>query len=288
MRNFWIVLGSEANWRQALISKGIWGLEETLHDKLYWLAILPDDLILFYVTGRVKGIIGYGIVRSKFYQDVPLWGAEKREGRVKWPLRFEFDVEFLLPENRWEDGKVSVPRGARFRQPLILKEWEEVEPIILQLNPNASFGSLQGISVPPPLVKAEVPPPTHEDIKNLLLEIGKLQSYVTDCEFPMGTQRLDVVWRRLPESVPTYAFEVQVGGDLYHALGKLKHAHDIWNSRIFLVASADALDAVNQLLAGTFHEIQPTLRFIEAEKIQSLHQSKRNIYQIERDLGLIP
>jgi len=288
MRNFWIVPGSEENWRQALISKGIWGLEETIHDKLYWLAILPDDLILFYVTGKVKGIIGYGIVRSKFYQDTPLWGAEIREGHVRWPLRFEFDVEFLLPENRWKDEGVSVPGGAGFRQPLILKEWEGVEPIILELNPNASLELLQGISIPPALVKAELPSLTHEDIKNLLLEIGKLQSYIADSEFPMGTERLDVVWRRLPESVPTYAFEVQVGGDLYHALGKLKHAHDVWNSRIFLVASIDALDAVNQLLAGTFHEIQPVLRFIEIEKIHSLHQSKWDIYQIERDLGLIP
>lgn len=288
MRNFWIVPGSEENWRQSLISKGIWGLEETTHDKLYWLAILPDDLILFYVSGKVKGIIGYGIVRSKFYQDVPLWASEIREGRVKWPLRFEFDVEFLLPENRREDGKVSVPRGAKFRQALILKEWEEVKLIIWELNPGASLEFLQETTLPPPLVEAEIPSPTHEDIKNLLLEIGKLQGYVADPEFPMGRERLDIVWRRLPESVPTYAFEVQVGGDLYHALGKLKHAHDIWNSRIFLVGSLDTLDAVNQLLAGTFHEIQPVLRLIEIGRIQSLYQSKRNIYQIERDLGLIP
>ena len=51
---------------------------------------------------------------------------------------------------------------------------------------------------------------------------------------------------------------------------------------------ADALHTVNPLLAGTFHEIQPMLRLIEIEKIRDLHQSKLNIYQIERDLGLIP
>jgi len=124
--------------------------------------------------------------------------------------------------------------------------------------------------------------------KNLLQEIGKLQGYIANTEFSMGAERLDVVWRRLPESVPTYVFEVQVGGDLYHALGKLKHAHDIWNSRIFLAASSDELGSVNQLLSGTFHEIQPVLRFIEIEKIRNLHRSKRDIYEIECDLGLIP
>ena len=115
-----------------------------------------------------------------------------------------------------------------------------------------------------------------------------MQAYVANPEFPMEAERLDVVWRRLPESVPTYVFEVQIGGDLYHALGKLKHAHDIWNSRIFLVASVDDLAKVNQLLSGTFHEIKSLVRFIEIEKIQSLHESKRNIYEIEKDLGLIP
>lgn len=291
MRSFWIIPGSEENWRQALISKGIWGLEETPVDKVYWLATKPNDLILFYVSGKIKGIVGYGIIRSKFFQDVPLWKAEIQEDRVKWPLRFEFDVEFLLPENRWKDEKIPVARGGGFRQPLMPKKWEDIEPIIRALNPTIpteSMESLRGISILPPVVKAEVVSPTHEDIKNLLLEIGKLQGYIANTEFPMEAERLDVVWRRLPESVPTFAFEIQVAGDLYHAIGKLKHAHDIWNTRIFLVASADELGAVNKLLSGTFHEIQPVLRFIETEKIQSLHQSKQNIHQIERDLGLIP
>jgi hypothetical protein len=288
VRNFWIVPGSEENWRQALISKGIWGLEEATLDKVFWLAIASNDVILFYVSGKVKGVVGYGIIRSKFYQDVPLWKAEIQEGRVKWPLRFEFDVEFLLPENKWKDEKISLPRGGMFRQPLILKKLEEIESIVQALNPSVSIESLREISLPTPPAEAEEVSPTHEDIKNLLQEIGKLQGYIADTEFSMGVERLDVVWRRLPESVPTYAFEVQVGGDLYHALGKLKHAHDIWNSRIFLVASSDDLGAVNQLLSGTFHEIQPVLRFIETEKIQNLHQSKRNIYEIECHLGLIP
>jgi len=288
MRNFWIVPGSEKNWRQSLISKGIWGLEDTIFKKLYWLAIQPNDVILFYISGEVKGIVGYGIIRSKFYQDVPLWDAEIREGCVKWPLRFEFDIDFILPQNMWIDKKIPISDKAGFRQPLILKKWEEVKSLIKALNPDVALEALEKISVHTIPTKGEKITPTHENIKKLLLEIGKLQAYVANVEFPMGSQRLDVVWRRLPESVPTYVFEVQVGGDIYHALGKLKHAHDIWNSRIFLVASANDLGTVNDLLSGTFHEIQPILKFIGIEKIQSLHQAKRNIYNIETELGIIP
>ncbi len=289
MKNFWIVPGSEKNWKQALTSKGIWGLEKKTLDQVYWLALAPNDLILFYVTGKVKGIVGYGIVRSKFYQDIPLWDAEIREDCVKWPLRFEFDVDFLLPENRWKDEKIPITGGGHFRQPLILKEQDSIEKIIKALNPGASIDKLLDKTFElVSLEKTEEVLPTHDDIKNLLLEIGKLQGYIANPEFPMESERLDVVWRRLPESVPTYVFEVQIGGDLYHALGKLKHAHDIWNSRIFLVASASDLGSVNNLLSGTFHEIKSIVRFIEIEKVKNLYNSKQNIYNIEKELGLIP
>jgi hypothetical protein len=45
----------------------------------------------------------------------------------------------------------------------------------------------------------------------------------------MDGTRLDAVWRRVEKSVPTYVFEIQVGGDIYHAIAKLKHAYDLWN-----------------------------------------------------------
>jgi hypothetical protein len=288
MRQFWIVPGSENNWQQALMARGIWGLEDKPLDKIYWLALAPDDILLFYVTGKVKGIVGYGVLRAKFRQEVPLWDAEIKEGHAKWPLRFEFDVEFLLPQNRWTQDKIPLAGGGHFRQPLFLRERDEVFDIIKQLNPSADLKSFEGGFVSPPSSELEETSPSHEQIKKWLLDIGRFQGYVADVEFPMGTERLDAVWRRLPESVPTYVFEVQVGGDLYHALGKLKHAYDIWNSRIFLVGSTEDIPLVNKLLSGTFHEIKPFLRFIETPKIQQLHQSKRNIFDIEKQLGLMP
>jgi hypothetical protein len=289
MRNFWVVQGGEANWRQALMSKGIWGLEDTRYDKVYWLAVSPGDAVLFYVTGSVRGIVGYGVVRNKFYQEKPLWQAEIASGRARWPLRFEFDVEFLLPYDRWHDEKVSLPGGGKFREPLILVDRSEVAELLRVLNPSASIENLLTVSlIPAEPPTEEVASPTHDEIKAQLVEIGKLQQYLASAEFPMGNERLDAVWRRLPESVPTYAFEVQVGGDVYHALGKLKHAHDLWNSRIFLVSSRDDLGNINQLLSGTFHEIQPVIRVIDTDSVQSLHTSKRDIYRIEKELGIIP
>ena len=74
----------------------------------------------------------------------------------------------------------------------------------------------------------------HSRIQEIIFEIGKLNRLISEKEYPMENERLDVVWRRVEKSVPTYVFEVQIGGDIYHALGKLKHAFDLWNSNIFL------------------------------------------------------
>jgi len=78
---------------------------------------------------------------------------------------------------------------------------------------------------------------SHEDIKAYLLEIGRIQGYIAEEEYPLDSTRLDVVWRKVERSVPTFVFEIQIGGDIYHAMAKLKHAFDLWNSNIFLVAT---------------------------------------------------
>ncbi len=287
MKNYWIVRDGLENWRQAFASNGIWGLEEKIFDKVFWLALQLGDVVLFYVTGEVKGVVGYGIIRNKFYQDVPLWPAEIKRKQTIWPLRFEFDVEFVLPEEQWLEKRLTLPYGGEFRQPLILKTAEDAKTLLASLRPGVSFETL----LKPAVISAELPEaisPNHRELQNLLLEIGKLQRYIANTEYPMGNERLDVVWRRLQESVPTYVFEIQVGGGVYHALGKLKHSHDIWNSSIFLVASHEEQVKVKQLLLGTFHELRPILHIVNTERILQLHKSKVDIFNIEKEMGLIP
>jgi len=106
-------------------------------------------------------------------------------------------------------------------------------------------------------------------------------------EYPIESNRLDVVWRRVTGSVPTYAFEVQVGGDIYHALAKLKHAYDLWNSHIFLAADPTARMKYDELLAGTFHEISNRARFLQLADVAELHRRKRSYRDFEREMGII-
>jgi len=82
-------------------------------------------------------------------------------------------------------------------------------------------------------------------------------------------------------------FEVQVGGDVYHALGKLKHAFDLWNSNIFLVCTDEDLEKAETLLTGTFHEIGDKIKKLSITKTNELYEKKRSWTNIEKEVGLL-
>ena len=288
MANYWLVVGIPGNWRTAFEHGNIWGLKKT--QSHLWDALAENDLVFFYATHPVIGIIGYGVVRTKFRQDRPLWPQEIQENRVIWPLRFEFDVEQRLPYTQWRTSRISsedVKRGARFGfQPL---DEDVAYRLILQLQ---SAGGLQYFEKPlePAVQKvAEAVTPyvaSHDEVKHRLVDIGKLQRFVAEAEYPFDIGRLDVVWRRVERSVPTYVFEVQIGGDPYRALAKLKEAFDLWNSHIYMVASEADYQKVEALLSATFHEIRDRVKFIELEKIDELYRRKKAYLDLEKELGI--
>jgi len=101
--NYWLAVGIKQNWDTAFEYGNIWGLQET--QRHLWEDLSENDKLLFYVTRPVGGIIGYGVVRTKVKQNRPLWPEEVKKHRVIWPLRFEFDVEFCLPPDKWASEK---------------------------------------------------------------------------------------------------------------------------------------------------------------------------------------
>lgn len=275
MSKWWIAAGPPEYWKIAFVFGKIWGV---IDKKLaQWKELSSSDYILFYATKPVGGVIGYGVVKTKFKQDRPLWPKEVNEGRVIWPYRFEFDVEYCLPQDRWITHKVSSNyiSGAARGGFQTVKE-KEAQEIIQKL-------TLQPAKLE---VSVEKPFSTHDEIKNKLVQLGKLQGFIAESEYDMDGGKLDIVWRRVEKGSPTYVFEVQIGGDLYHAIGKLKHAHDLWNSNIYLIVTEGDLAKAKELLAGTFHEIRGKIRIIELEKIQKLYELKKAYRDFESQLGI--
>ena len=293
MIDYWLVVGSPHNWKTAFEHKNIWGLKQI--QRHLWDRLNEGDVLLFYVTSPVSGVIGHGTVRMKFHQDQPLWPQEVEENKVIWPLRFEFNVERCLPLDKWQISKIIskelFPRGGF--QALSNNTAQQL------LSKLASLPKGYRVKIPTPAPVAEIAPPytlepqqaekvlpSHEELKQKLVEIGKLQGYLTDEEYIFDIGKLDVVWRRVERSVPTYAFEIQVGGDVYHALAKLKHAFDLWNSHIFIVAPQTDYNKVRNLLLGTFHEISAQAKFIELGKVEELHRRKKAYLDFEKELGI--
>ena len=289
--NYWLIVGAPQNWDTAFTHGNIWGLKKTQQN--LWENLSENDRVLFYATQPVGGIVGYGIVRTKFRQNKPLWPEEIRKNEVVWPLRVEFDVESCLPQKEWKAKKLIAkaiwPRagfqllsedvGVKLVSSLSGVEYAPTEDKPLTVSePSVEFVGVSG--------KVGKTPPSHEELQERLVEIGKLQNYIVEKEYPFDIGRLDVVWRRVTNSVPTYAFEIQVGGDVYHALAKLKHAFDLWNSHIFIVASEQDLNKASSLLSGTFHEINSRIKFIELEQVEELYKRKRNYLDFERNLGI--
>jgi hypothetical protein len=286
MIQYWLVVGSEKNWIIAFQNNNIWGLKPIQQLQALWNMLREGDSLLFYVSKPVHGIVGFGQVATKFRQTNPLWPEEIKNNAVIWPLRFEFDIEYCLPPSLWESKKYTC------------KDLQNITRMVFQCLPIEEVLAARktfGLQLPAPqsLALSELRPSgaekniTHSGLKDCLAEIGRIQNYVVDQEYPIESGYLDVVWRRVQRSVPTYAFEVQVGGDIYHAVSKLKHAHDLWNSHIFLVASMSQKAKYEELLAGTFHEVADYLQFIDMQLVSDLLEKKRTYREMERRLGII-
>ncbi len=208
--NYWLVVGSPKNWDIAFKHENIWGLKQTqIH---LWESLQENDVILLYVTNPVKGIIGFGIVRTKFKQVKPLWPDEINQHKVIWPLRFEFDVEFSLPPDKWSNMKITskalLPRsGFQMLDTNTGKTLISAIGAVEYINKNDKDQKVSD-TVIEYNKEIESIPSSHNQIKDTLIKIGKLQNYIAESEYPFDLGKIDVVWRRVEKSVPTYVFEI--------------------------------------------------------------------------------
>ena len=247
---YWVAVGTPQNWETAFNLGNTWGLKDKGPQAMGWKQVQIGDVLLFYAVSPVKGIIGYGVVQQKLKQDTPLWPEESFKQEVIWPLRLIFEVRSCLSPDRWLEDKVVNDRVS-FRAKMGFREIREdlAKEVLAPFQPLAA--------------SAESDRSLHGQIVDSLLEIGRLQNYLCQKEYPMGKARLEAVWRRVQRSVPNFVFEVQIGGNLYQALAKLKHAYDIWNSNIYVGLLDTGKKQLDELLSGTFHEIRDRVRVLD-------------------------
>lgn len=275
---YWNLPGSVDNWAVG-VERRVWGMKPKFAN--IWNRLSPGDVLFSYVVSPVSGVIGHGHVVAKFKGDTPLWPDEISASRVIYPYRFEFEVEGVLGPERWTRDRVPVGNLK-----VIVRSIGGVPPdVASEILRRLKTKRREPAPAPEPITP-EPHRSRHEQAKKLLLDIGRLRRFVCEDEYPIDSGRLDAVWKRVEKGVPTCAFEVQIGGDIYHALGKLKHAFDLWNSKIFLVIDQSSLPKVSELLAGTFHEIADQLKVVQLEDLERLQQVLGIVHRLEKELGL--
>jgi len=254
----------------------------------YWKKLEKGDLLLFYAKSPIKGIIGVGRLESKFRQDKPLWPDEIRLKKVIYPYRFDFQILGILPPEKWHTDKTSI-------NDLSVSIWAGVNPIAKEEVAKEIVSRISdkfSLDLKTPRFKKQeskrVGESLHNQIRNKLVEIGQLERFISEKEYPLDGERLDVAWRRVARGVPTKVFEVQIGGSIHLALSKLKHAFDLWNSEPFLIVDEKSKRKVNELLSGTFHELSPHVRVIPLGQVEELYSSLTNtkILNIKEQFGL--
>ena len=270
----WVLSGDVENLKMA-IKESVWGVTEKLRSE--WEALNKDDDLVFYCSRPVSGIVGFAKAKNKFKQDQPLWREEREKKSVIWPYRFDFEVLYALPENEWQRRAIRLKRGLRIMRGMSrIKNPDLLNQIYDEAKERWGYGP-----------KTDSDKSEHSHIKELLVELGRLTGYIAEQEFvfPDIKERLDVVWRRVVASVPTFAFEVHIEGNMHQALTKLKHAYDIWNSNIYLVVKDEELGKASQYVEGAFHEIKSRLRIITVSKVRELYDIQKKDFQLKSEVG---
>ncbi|MDW8061122.1 MAG: hypothetical protein RMJ00_00245 [Nitrososphaerota archaeon] len=128
--------------------------------------------------------------------------------------------------------------------------------------------------------------PDHDSVRDMLYEIGLLKGRIALREYPIEGMRVDVVWKRIEKGNPYIAFEVQIAGNFFEALTKLKHAWDLWNSIPFLVTTEEYIDKALKLVEGSFHEIKHVIRVVGWRSVEELYNLLKKVRELEAEMKL--
>lgn len=308
----WLVIGRVENWQTAFAQPiPIWGLRDSYAGTFEELRV--GDLIVCYATDPVRGVIAVGRVRDKYLDRTTLvWPDETTSGKVIWPLKFRLNEIEALPQVYWEakPGEALHPVsivdfGLNWRVGFQRLTSEQVNKIFDRIRSSWTgveleideviAGSYSGEKEAPayqapsaPLVPE--PPSAHRKTQEVVSEIGRLQHYFTEIEFPISLsgqqQRLDVVWKREHTGVPTFAFEIEFSNNVERAVARLRVAFQRWNSQPRLIADETDRTRIENLIIREERAFQSSFRWIPPSAIERVLKVKRDLKELEQGVGL--
>ena len=296
---YWVFSVTEENWEIARKYQ-IWAVARRSICK----KVRKGDFIILYVIGVGSFCTILEVIGGWISSDQLIWADEKEEGKLKYPYRVKTrivqeglaDVKKILPrlsfiENKRNWGLYFKGTPANMGKPIPESDYKII------------YETMQSNPLPKDIGKLGLPKPKkrkklirkvegdeirnlHKNIKRMIFEIGKFEGKISEVEYPINNWRLDVIWKRIRAGNPTHVFEVQISGNFYEALTKLKHAWDLWNSKPFLVTTEKYIARAERLLEGSFHEMKDDARIVNCKKIVKLYRLLKEAYEIKSEIRL--
>jgi predicted RNA-binding protein len=287
----WIASITPENW-EILKRLNVWGLQAMTQ------RIVVGDRIVFYVTRtQPPAFMGIYEIKGKWRKTTgPVWADEQAVGEVIYTYRTEIKpvktgtahvkeirdkLDFISNKNNYQVFLIGSP--ANMRRPISDKDFETILSTLSEKKTTiAPKRTLPESPIAPVPVSLK-----HNDIRGLIQKIGELKSFIAETEHPMDGLRVDVVWKTIPNAAPNWVFEVQIGGDVYEAFTKLKHAYDVWNSHhLYLVTTEDYAEQAEWLLTGAFHQIRHDTKVVHWRKFAELSEVLTRANSLEIEIGL--
>lgn len=156
----------------------------------------------------------------------------------------------------------------------------------LAVSAGRGYWKLSGLGEPEEVARPPISRTLHDEIKEILYEIGQMEGRVSEKEYRINGERIDVAWKRIVTGAPYAVFEVQIGGNFYEALAKLKHAWDKWSSRPFLVTTDQYKERALEWIRGSFHEIEREMKIVDCDKVKELYEAVKKARDIKAELGM--
>lgn len=287
MTRVYVFSGPYEHWQYA-IEHSVWGVrKDSPHMKALWDRIEVGDKAILYCTVQ-SVIIGTANVVGKRKKTEPWWEEEVTLGHniYKYVIDLadvKLAVEANSPRDSWSENGLSDISRFGMNRAYIRKGVNPVRTRATEILAAVSH-ELEGLHAPTPPKSS--PEPNHDRIRDIVVHCGALQGLPSEKEYPIDSKRLDAVWKRIPQGNPVYVFEVQIGGDFFAALAKLKHAWDVWNAKPVLVTTSKYANDATNWLSGSFHEMIHVCAVVDWRDMVKLHGILVNLDEVRKRMGI--
>lgn len=279
---------------KSLVKEGLWGFpdDKTGSNKRKWERLKVSDRVLLYGEYRaVKGIwfLCELIGKRESHNPVGYW-VQNPTGypwqiilRPIFPIdKFDLDkLDIIDPIRKDELSQMGVK--------IFNQKVDRWSLLIFGNKEKYSYELFEKILKEFQVRSEKIKPVMldHDSVKKIIYQIGVIQNRFPETEYRLENRYIDVVWRRTPKSAPCTAFEVQIGGNIFEALTKLKHAFDIWNAIPVLITTNEQLDEAKKWIEGSFHELREVFRVMSLQDALTYYDVKQKAKEFEKKLGIL-